>query len=106
MKWGWLKKLAKIGPEVIKFVPPLAPYAALITGAIEAVEQLADKNPEITGAQKREIAKRLAVSIAKITNEVTGKNLIDENDIATEVGSAIDTVVGAVNLIDKAHPDD
>jgi hypothetical protein len=98
-KLGWLRIAGQIGLQALMFTP-LAAIAPIISGAI----QMAEEVPNASGAQKKEIARQLAIASAQITNAVMGRNVIDETLVSNTAGSAIDTAVGVTNLIHKQNP--
>lgn len=90
----WFRILKEIGPTVLAFTP-IAPLVPAIIAGIELAEQI----PGATGAQKKAIVQQIAKTAAEGANAQAGHVVIDAASIETVAGSAIDTVVGVVNII-------
>jgi hypothetical protein len=96
----WLQILETVGPMLLSFVPATQAIVPFVVAGIGIAEQI----PGATGPQKKTFVEQLIALAAGATNTATGKTTIDPTAAVTAAGSAIDTVVGIVNLIHKTVP--
>lgn len=93
----WLEVLETMGPAVLAFTPA-APFIPAVVTGIKLAEQLKGAS----GPEKKQAAQDVALAIANGVNEAKGQPTIDAATLSTVTGTAIDTVVGVVNLTHKA----
>lgn len=99
---NWVHVLENVGPLIVSIAfPPLAPAAGLIVAAAKAAESI----PGATGAQKNAFAQQIAAIGAQITNQATGKPILDPAAAAQITSNVFDAVVNATNAVHKAAPD-
>ncbi len=96
---NWLHILETIGPAVLAFTPA-APFIPAVLAGIKLAESSGG-----TGAEKKQLAIETAAQIATSVNQVTGKPAVNPAQLAAVTGTAIDTVVGVVNLTQQAATD-
>lgn len=94
----WLELLKQIGPIIVAAtVPGGAILAPIIVSGIATAEQI----PGASGPEKKQHVIELATAAAQGINAAAGKPVIDPVTVQQVAGSAIDTVVGSVNLAHK-----
>ena len=98
MKWQDILKI--LGPAILAINPRTAPIAPLVIAGIEVAEAIPGK----TGPEKKALVLELVRIGASGTNLVAQRDVINPTDTASVVGSGIDTVIGAINLVHRAQP--
>ena len=94
----WIDVLEQLGPAVLTMTPA-APFIPAIIAGIKLAETL--KGPG-NGAEKKQIAQAVSAAIASGVNQAKGGDVINPDQLSAVTGTAIDTVVGVVNLTHKA----
>jgi len=95
---NWIDLLKTIGPGILA-VTPAAPFIPAVIAGVELAEELHGAG---SGAQKKATAQKVALAVAQGVNAVKNEPLVNADQLAAVTGTAIDTVVGVVNLTQKA----
>lgn len=92
--------LKVIAPVVLPFVPngdKLAPFVGQIMHGIDEAEQI----PGATGPEKKaHVMNIVAIGAGAAGTHVT----LDQAEVLTTANAGIDAVIGAIKLVQNAHP--
>ena len=96
---NWIDLLKTIGPGILA-VTPAAPFIPAVLAGVELAEEL--HAGAGNSAQKKATAQKVALAVAQGVNAAKNEPLVNADQLAAVTGTAIDTVVGVVNLTQKA----
>lgn len=96
----FLDVLKVMGPALVSFLPGGPIYGSLLLAGIEAAEQL----PDASGAEKKALVMQMVALGIQGVKTAKPDAPVDPTEIATLVGTGIDTVVGVVNVLAKRVP--
>lgn len=95
----WLGLVKVLAPIILTSVrPELAPIAGEISDAIEEAEQIKGAR----GPEKLQHVKNIANSAADVVNSAKKKEVINKEELNKAVENAVNTVVNAVNIVNKS----
>jgi hypothetical protein len=95
----WLDALKAIAPLVLSSIPETRQYVPLIIRGIEVAE-----GTKAPGKEKKAIAKEIVDLGARVTNEVTKKEVIDPVRAVLIADQSIDLVIEATNKLAGSKP--
>lgn len=102
MKIDWKSLVKVIATTVIPLAyPKLGPAVPFI---IEGISKAEDLPKGTTKTQKLETAVSIAISGAKATNTITGKETIDIDAMNKTVAAGISAIVNGANIFHKDNP--
>lgn len=103
MKIDWKSLVNVVASTVLPLAfPKLGPAIPFIVHGIEEAEKIKGAS----GNQKLQTAVEIAISGAKATNTITGKNTIDIDAMNATVAAGISAVVNGANVFHKGSPEE